>query len=60
MSSVMGRTAPSVTLIFVTSERCTCKNRQGRYQFPVSGVKRDICISIINLIFLVEMQIYQT
>ena len=47
MSSVRGRTA-SVTLVFVTEERCAYKNQQGRYQLPISGVNRDIFISIIN------------
>ena len=48
LTSVSGRTAPSVTLVFVTRERCTCKNRRGKYRFPISGVNRDIFNSIIN------------
>ena len=47
MLSVTGRTAPSVTLVFVTGEQCSCKNRRGRYQFPISRVNRGIVISII-------------
>ena len=47
-SSVNRRTAPSVTLVFITGERCSCKKRRGRYQFPISRVNRDISISIIN------------
>ena len=39
---------PSVTLVFVTGERCPCKNRRGKYQFPISVVNRDISNSIIN------------
>ena len=49
VSSVNGRTAPSVTLVFVTGERCPCKTWRGRYQFPIlSRLNRDISISIIN------------
>ena len=51
VSSVTGRTASSVTLAFVTGELCSCKNRRGRYQFPISRVNRDIFISIINADF---------
>ena len=46
--SVRGRSAPPVTLVFASGERCACKNWQGRYQFPISGVNRDISVSIIN------------
>ena len=48
VSSVTGRAVPSVTLVFVIGERCACKNRRGRYQFPISEVNIDISISIIN------------
>ena len=45
VSSVTRRTAQSVTLLLVTGERRACKNR---YKFPISGVNRDVSISIIN------------
>ena len=48
VSSVTGRTAPFVTLVFATGERCAFKNRRVRCQFPISGVDRGISISIIN------------
>ena len=59
VSSITRRTAPSVTLIFVSGNGRACKNRRGRYQFPISGVNRDISISIINTdISQTEIQIY--
>ena len=45
--SVGMRTAQFVILRFVASERCAYKNRRGRYQFPISGVNRDISVSTI-------------
>ena len=41
VSSVTGRTTPSVPLVFVTGERCACKNRRGRYQFPISVINGE-------------------
>ena len=46
--SVIGRSTPYVTLVFVTGERCACKNRRRRYQFPIRRVNKDTSNSFIN------------
>ena len=47
----------SVTARIVTVDRRVCKKWRGMYQFPISGVNRDIAISVIKQISLNERQI---